>query len=288
MPKVSICIPAYKQPLFLQKTLQSVINQSFIDYEVIVTDDSPDDSVENVLREFLSDARFRYFKNNEVKGSPENWNESVRHAIGDYIKILHHDDWFSGKDSLGKYVKMLDDNPEADFAFSSTIVSSVINAARIHSPSKRKREKLKKDPRTLFYGNIIGAPSATIYRKGLQLEYDSHLRWLVDVDFYIQLLLKNRSFVFSDEPLICTTDEAPHQVTNECLVNKSLLIFEHIHVFKKSFDIQYFDLRHFRLFWNLLAKFDVNSVQEIIEAGVSEPIPAVILRVISLRKILGW
>jgi glycosyltransferase involved in cell wall biosynthesis len=288
MPKVSICIPAYRQPVFLQKTLQSVIIQSFTDYEVIVTDDSPDDSVENVLREYSSDIRFKYFKNNETKGSPENWNEGVRHACGDYIKMLHHDDWFSGSESLGKYVKMLDDNPNADFAFSSTIVSSITNATRIHSPSERKRERLKKDPRTLFYGNIIGAPSATIYRSGFQLEYDLHLKWLVDIDFYMQLLLRNRFFVFSDEPLIFTTDEAPHQVTNECLINKNLLLFEHIHVFKKSFDIQHFDLRHFRLFWNILGKFKVDSVQEIYEAGVSDPIPAVVLSVIGLRRILGW
>ncbi len=51
--KVSICIPAYKQVSFLRKCLESVLMQDFTDYELIITDDSPDDSVKQLVNELL-------------------------------------------------------------------------------------------------------------------------------------------------------------------------------------------------------------------------------------------
>ena len=50
MVKVSICVPAYKNPVGVERLLESIKVQSFTDYEVVVTDDSPDGSVEEVVR----------------------------------------------------------------------------------------------------------------------------------------------------------------------------------------------------------------------------------------------
>src|SRR5215469_11343388 len=98
-PKVSICIPAFQQPTCLRRALDSVFFQTFKDYEVIISDDSTDNSVENVVREYNRErAGVKYHKNAVTKGSPENWNAAIELATGEYIKILHHDDCFSGKD----------------------------------------------------------------------------------------------------------------------------------------------------------------------------------------------
>jgi glycosyltransferase involved in cell wall biosynthesis len=107
MTKVSICIPAYKQVQFLRVTLESILSQRFTDYEVNITDDSPDDSVEQLVKEFLLDGRIRYSHNPKQLGSPENWNECIRSARGELIKIMHHDDHFTDADSLGRFVDML-------------------------------------------------------------------------------------------------------------------------------------------------------------------------------------
>jgi len=48
--EISICIPAYKNVGFLERLLHSISIQSFADYEVVITDDSPDDSVKNLYR----------------------------------------------------------------------------------------------------------------------------------------------------------------------------------------------------------------------------------------------
>ena len=187
-PRVSICIPAYKQLDSLRKSLQSVLLQTYQDFEVIVSDDSPDNSVENLTKEFDFGGKLNYFKNKERLGTPENWNEAMRRAKGEYIKILHHDDYFSTPDSLAQYVSLLDDNTDADFAFSGSIGCNGNGEVQFfHEQKKEQLDLLMADFHNLLGGNIIGAPSATIFKKSLNLFFDKRLKWYVDLDFYIQV-----------------------------------------------------------------------------------------------------
>src|ERR1035437_5752376 len=104
-PIISICVPAYKQTEFLKKNLDSIVIQTFTDYEVIITDDTADDSVEKLVNEYRNKfgIKLHYYKNVPALGSPKNWNAGITHASGTWIKIMHHDDWFADKDSLQKF-----------------------------------------------------------------------------------------------------------------------------------------------------------------------------------------
>ena len=115
IPRVSICIPTYRQVDYLQETLRSVQVQDFEDYELIISDDSPDDTVQQLVASFGFDDRLRYYRNPVALGSPENWNAAVRYAQGDYIKIMHHDDRFTDPKALSAFVRLLDEQPDADF-----------------------------------------------------------------------------------------------------------------------------------------------------------------------------
>ena len=86
---LSICIPAYKNTTHLERLLESVKQQSFCDFEVVITDDSPDDTVQQLVSTFANSLPIRYFRNQQQLGTPENWNESIRHANGKWIKIMH-------------------------------------------------------------------------------------------------------------------------------------------------------------------------------------------------------
>ena len=67
MPKVSVLMPIYKtNPLYLKEALQSVLNQTFSDFEFLILDDCPKDDREEVIRS-LKDARIKYFKNRRIK-----------------------------------------------------------------------------------------------------------------------------------------------------------------------------------------------------------------------------
>ena len=87
MPKISICVPAYKNPSGIARLLASVKAQTFSDYEVILTDDTPDDSVrEAAMAAGLSN--LRYEKNQTRLGATGNWNAAVRLARGEWIKKM--------------------------------------------------------------------------------------------------------------------------------------------------------------------------------------------------------
>lgn len=228
MAKVSICIPSYNNPTGIRRLLGSIKSQTFTDYEVILTDDSTDDQVELVTKEMEIPALF-YYKNEKSLGAASNWNKAVSYAAGEYIKMMHHDDFFTGPDSLAQFVALLDENPEAVLAFSGTVQ---VEKDRQFSRciSDEQLALITQDFRNLFLGNYIGAPSATIYRKNKE-EYDSRLSWLVDVEYYMRLLA-NGSFAYTTKPLISIGVSAD-QLTEKCRDDGALNMFEYGVVFKE-------------------------------------------------------
>ena len=99
-PLVSICIPAYKNTSFLKRLLESVLTQSYPNIEVIISDDSPDDSVKKLAQSYQDKLTISYFKNIPSLGTPANWNYSMKQGKGDYIKLIHDDDWLATSDAL--------------------------------------------------------------------------------------------------------------------------------------------------------------------------------------------
>lgn len=237
MPKVSICIPAYNQAAYLKKTIDSVLFQTFDDYEIIITDDSPNESVKDLVNSFDRNDTIKYFKNAFTLGSPENWNEGLRNANGEYIKILHHDDWLYDENSLGNYVALLDKNEQADFAFSATKACSTLNGDYIHSATHEQLKSLRKEPTVLYSNNFVGAPSNTIFRNKKDFHFDKNIKWLVDIDFYIRMLQSNGTFVFTDA-VLSVTNLPEGRVSDHCANDKNIELFEYFYVLNK--------LRHFK------------------------------------------
>lgn len=260
MPHVSICIPAYRQVNSLKQALSSIQEQSFEDYEVIISDDSPDDSVEKLLPSFDFGSRLSYYRNDVALGSPENWNAAVAKANGNYIKILHHDDRFAHSEALRNFVQMLDDHPEADFAFGACLAEMPsAKKSRIHRPTEDQISSLRTSPERLFFGNFIGAPSVTIYRNGLGIKYDKRMKWLVDVDFYIRVLKHNPRFVYSDNVLIVITSDAEHQLTKICQDDIQTDFMEHIMLYNKLADKIQDDISNQQVWFRLFEKYEIYS-----------------------------
>ncbi|HSW15805.1 MAG TPA: glycosyltransferase [Ramlibacter sp.] len=287
--KVSICIPAYKQVKFLRATLQSVAIQDFDDYELIVSDDSPDDSVRELLAEFDFGERLTYVRNAPALGSPENWNACIRLARGELVKILHHDDHFTRPDSLRRFVALLDDHPEADFGFAATRVEDVNSGLeRIHRPSEEQLNDLRCDPATLFLGNSIGAPSATICRRGMALDYDRRMKWLVDLDYYFRALMRNPRFAYCAEPLIGTPTNAAHQVTEICRDDAVIELGEAILLFAKFTPAQK-NLPQVRRGWRILCRrYKLRKVQDFGRFGLPEPADAAYFDTLLRTPLRAW
>ena len=260
-PRVSICIPAYKQPESLKTLLDSISTQNFNDYEIIITDDSPDNILENIIAEFEPKEKLRYIKNKRRLNSPENWNESMRHAKGEYVKIIHHDDSFANEYSLARYVEMLDKNPKSNFAFSSSIsLKSDKTVAFIFEQTKNQLTNLKNNPDYLFKGNVIGAPSTTIFRNGMNMWFDQEMRWLVDIDFYIRMLRQTGgSYVYSSEPLVRIGGDMDKRITSEYIGNKEAEIKEYLYLYRKLAGHDRFKIKYLIVICRILIKHKITT-----------------------------
>lgn len=229
MLKVSICIPTYENLSAFQRLMNSIRMQKYHDFEVIITDDSRND---DIMQEFYryEDMDIHYYKNPVCMGAAANWNESIKHAKGEYIKIMHHDDWFTNEDSLQLFVDMLDSHPDAVMAFSGSVQVSVNNRYERYI-SDEDANLIKTDCRNLYLGNTIGAPSAVIHRK-TEAKYDVNLSWLVDSDYYLTMLKEKNDFVYTKLPLI-SIGISDTQLTEKCIDNAELNTYEYGYVYEK-------------------------------------------------------
>lgn len=206
MPKVSICVPTYQNPEEVKRLTESIARQTFTDYELIVTDDSKDNRIENYIKDLqalegILAGKIRYYHNEKPLGHIFNWNKALSYAEGEYIKIMFSDDWFTYPDSLEKLVALLQEHKEADLAFCGSMqVSEKESYAR--APQEKYVKALAEDYRQLFIGNEIGAPSDTLYRNDPGVRFDEKSNWASDVFLYFEILKKNPVFAFTPEPLI--------------------------------------------------------------------------------------
>src|SRR5688572_25308311 len=199
---ISICIPAYKRVEYLKRLLDSVSLQRLRDFEVIVTDDSLSDEVRILCNKYEGLVPLQYYKDTPGRGTPENWNEAIRHAKGEWIKLMHDDDWFSSPDSLGNFAKAAKENNDQAFFYAAfkNIYEDSDRVEPVHINSFRKK-KLEQDPATLFSSNVIGPPSVTLVKNDQTVWYDKRMKWLVDIDFYFRRL-RNTKPVYINQPLI--------------------------------------------------------------------------------------
>lgn len=261
MPKVSICIPAYEQPKNLEKCLESISIQNFKDFEVIVTDDSKSDELIPIIDYFRNNMNIKYYRNSPSKGSPENWNESIRYAKGKYIKILHHDDYFFKSDSLEKMVNLLENNPQNKILFCSSLhVDSSYNYYSSHILTEDNMNKIKNEPQILFLGNLIGAPSIMMYHRDIEIYFDKRMKWLVDLDFYIRIL-KDVNFVYTQDELVCINIGEENRVTYQCENDKYINIYEHILLLEKL-EFKIIPLKYKVYLIKLFLKFNIKTLNE--------------------------
>jgi len=90
-PLITVAIPTYNQPVLLKQTIESVLNQTFIDFELIIVDDCSTDNTENIVRS-INDKRIKYYKTPINLRPPRSWNYAARLAQGKYFALLPHDD----------------------------------------------------------------------------------------------------------------------------------------------------------------------------------------------------
>jgi len=117
MPVVSVIVPNYNHAQFLPRRLDSILSQTFADFEVIYLDDASTDNSDRVIAPFLEDRRIRVIRNTVNSGSAfKQWNRGVREALGEYVWIAEADD-SAEPTLLSRLVPLLDQNPQVGIAY---------------------------------------------------------------------------------------------------------------------------------------------------------------------------
>ena len=120
-PLVSVCVPTYNYARFLPDCIESVLQQTFTDWELVIADDCSDDGTSAiVLRYAESDSRIRYIRNEQRLGMNANLGRAAHSGRGRYLKILCADDWLAPQ-CLQVLFRLMEEHPNVVLATSAEI-----------------------------------------------------------------------------------------------------------------------------------------------------------------------
>lgn len=196
-PLVSICIPTFRGATFLSHTIDSVLNQSYPHFELLILDDnSPDDTQAIVSR--YTDPRIQYVRNAQNLGPEGNWNRCLDLAQGKYFKLLPHDDLLTFN-CLEEQVAILEADQTEEIALvfgSRQIIDSsgrvLMKRGLPGMPAGRiaGHHLIRKCVRSGT--NLIGEPGNALFRRSLTQRigaYDASYPYLVDLDYWFRILM---------------------------------------------------------------------------------------------------
>ena len=106
---VSIIMPSYNTAKFIGETINSVLAQSYANWELIIVDDCSTDNTDDVVNQYLADERIRYIKNDTNSGAAVSRNRALQEANGKWIAFLDSDDLWE-PDKLQKQISFMRDN----------------------------------------------------------------------------------------------------------------------------------------------------------------------------------
>jgi glycosyltransferase involved in cell wall biosynthesis len=119
-PRVSIGLPVFNGEKYLEETLDSILAQTYLDFELIISDNASTDCTQQICRDYASkDIRIRYHRNEKNLGASQNFNLVFKMSSGEYFKWAAYDDLLA-PDFLFKCVNVLDNDPSIVLCASET------------------------------------------------------------------------------------------------------------------------------------------------------------------------
>ncbi len=212
MIKVSVIVPIYNAEKYLEKCLDSVVNQTLKDIEIILVNDGSTDGSEEICKKYLSDSRVQYYyKENEGLAAAR--ADGIEKAKGEYIGFVDSDDWLK----LHTYEKMYSCalTNSADIVFCNCIENE---DGYVFTPEMAEgaynREQIKNEilTKTLAYIGKDGGKRAVrwsnclrIYKRETleknNIRFDRRLRRSQDLQLTYEATLAAQNYYYISEPL---------------------------------------------------------------------------------------
>lgn len=190
-PLVSVCIPAYNSAAYIKDTMESILNQTYQNIELIVVDDnSKDDTYE--MAKSIKDERIKVYKNEKNLGMVGNWNHCLELASGEFLKLICSDDMID-QNALEKEAKAMAEHPTVNLVESDTRLVDIYGKKtgaykRYHKSGLVDGKKVAK--KALIYKNFFGAPVNNLMRKTAFEQvggFDETFTYILDFDLWVSI-----------------------------------------------------------------------------------------------------
>ncbi len=196
-PLVSISIPVYNAEKTIAETVQSILDQTYQNLEIIIVDNASTDSTLKILQKF-KDPRIKIYKNEKNIGAEKNFSKCVRLANGEYTAIFHADDVYLST-MVEKQIEIFQNNPNIGAVF--TMANKINTHGEIIGETKLPPKLKNKEYyhfneifiSILEYGNFLVTPSAMvksrIYKKMIPFN-EEKFGTSADLDMWLRILEK--------------------------------------------------------------------------------------------------
>lgn len=195
-PVFSVVIPTYNHAHFLERALQSVVNQTFTDWEIIIIDNHSEDNTDLIVEKF-KDPRVRFFKINNNGIIAASRNKGINEANGEWIAFLDSDDYWDPR-KLQSCLEVISD--EVDFIYHDLKVVGQKENLFSWSSDKTRQTKGKPLIDMLLNGNLIGNSSVVVRRvlieKAGLLEEDPQMIGAEDFNAWLKIAELTDKFLY--------------------------------------------------------------------------------------------
>lgn len=206
-PLISICIPTYNGDKFLNTCIDSAINQSYRNIEIIMVDDGSIDNTYDIIRHYAAkDERIKIFRNEKNLGLVGNWNRCLEVSSGEWIKFLFQDDYLA-PECIEVMVKTIEANDKIITSARRLIIEeSVSPSAREYSLTKtltfEKLGILSGEVVSISPGkisllaarhisiNFIGEPTVVMFKKDVINTvgtFNADLVQICDLEYFLRI-----------------------------------------------------------------------------------------------------
>jgi len=202
---VSICLPVYNGERFIAAAIESALNQTFKDFELIIIDDASTDRSFEIVKSYAEkDARIRLLRNEANAGLFQNYNRCLNESRGEYIKTFAQDDLLEPT-MLQKQVEVLANNPNVGLV--TTAKRWVSEAGETLKTLRTFERDTTVSGREVIRYNLIrltnwvGEPSTVMYRAALRgAGFDTDLFHYGDIDYWFRIV-EGCDYFYLDEVL---------------------------------------------------------------------------------------
>jgi glycosyltransferase involved in cell wall biosynthesis len=214
MPKVSVVIPTHNRASFLRAAINSVLNQTFQDFEILIVDDASKDQTPELIRSFM-DPRIKYIRHHTNKGQGVTRNDGIRRTSGEFIALLDDDDeWLPHK--LEKQVRLLESSPsDVGLIYTGLYTMDASNKQVLNVVSPEQRGYALEQ---LWLRNFIGTCSSVLIRRIVfdKVElFDEKLAAKADYDLWIRIA-EEFAIDYIREPLVLFRTLHENRISTNC------------------------------------------------------------------------